>query len=279
MADPLRVACVQLTAGREVDPNLDAAEALIRGAAALGAQLVATPENVTLMEPERAAKFARAEDESRPHALLRFAAMAEELRIWLLAGSLPVKLPDDPVRLANRSYLFDPNGRILARYDKIHMFDVDLDSGESYRESAQFAPGSRMVLAEAPFGRIGLTVCYDLRFPALFRALAQAGARLITVPSAFTVPTGRAHWSILLRARAIETGCFVLAPAQTGRHEGGRETYGHSMIVAPWGEILAEAEDAPGIIIADLDLEQVDAARRRVPSLRHDRDWHAQAGA
>ena len=273
MAEPVRVACLQLSSGREVDPNLAIAEELARAAQAEGAQFIAAPENLTMMEPDRAAKFARAEDEAQPHTLIRMAALAEQLGVWLLAGSMPVKLPNDPRRLANRSFLIDPNGRIAARYDKIHMFDVDLDNGEQYRESAQFAPGDRLALADTPFGRVGLTICYDVRFAALYRTLAQAGARIITVPSAFTVPTGRAHWSVLLRARAIETGCFILAPAQTGEHAGKRQTYGHSMIVGPWGDILAEAGEEVGYIIGDLDLDEVDRARQRVPSLRHDRAW------
>jgi predicted amidohydrolase len=186
-----------------------------------------------------------------------------------LIGSMQIKI--DATACANRSFLFDPQGRVVARYDKIHMFDVDLDGGESYRESRRFRAGDRAVLADTPWGKIGLTVCYDVRFAYLYRALAQAGASFIAVPSAFTVPTGKAHWSTLLRARAIETGCFVFAPAQCGLHAEGRRTYGHSLIVAPWGDVLAEAGEEPGVIHADIDPAKVEEARRMVPALRHDR--------
>jgi predicted amidohydrolase len=272
MAERVKVACIQVTAGPEIGPNLEIVSGLVRAARAAGAQFIATPENVVMMEPRREPKFAKAEDESRPYVIAAFAALARETGAWLLAGSIAVKL-DGEDRLANRSFLFDPAGRIVARYDKIHMFDVDLASGESYRESAQFRPGEAAVIAQTPWGGLGMTVCYDLRFAALYRALAQGGARLITIPAAFTVPTGRAHWEVLIRARAIETGCFILAPAQTGIHEGGRGTYGHSLIVAPWGEILAETGTEPGFITADLELSKIDEARGMVPSLRHDRDW------
>ncbi|HYD99546.1 MAG TPA: carbon-nitrogen hydrolase family protein, partial [Alphaproteobacteria bacterium] len=176
-------------------------------------------------------------------------------------------------RVANRLFVIDPQGEIRARYDKIHMFDVDLAGGESYRESATFRPGEQAVLAQTPWGGLGMTVCYDLRFPHLYRALAQAGARLLAVPAAFTVPTGRAHWHVLLRARAIETGCFVIAPAQTGTHDAGRQTYGHSLIVDPWGEVLADGGGEPGFVTADLDLGRIDEARGMVPALRHDRPF------
>jgi predicted amidohydrolase len=273
MDDRLRVALVQCTAGRDIELNLAQLGALIREAAAGGAQFILTPENAAMLEPERAAKFAKAEDETRPVVLAAFADLARQTGAWLLAGSIAALLPDDPERLANRSVLFDPQGRAVARYDKIHMFDVDLGGGERYRESAQFRPGEAAVLAETPWGRLGMTICYDLRFPALYRALAQAGAGLIAIPSAFTVPTGRAHWEVLLRARAIETGCFVLAPAQTGTHAEGRQTWGHSLIVDPWGEVLADGGDAVGIVAAELDLGRIAEARRKVPSLGHDRAW------
>jgi deaminated glutathione amidase len=203
-------------------------------------------------------------------------ATAADLGIWLAIGSLALKTGDADGRFANRSVLINATGGIVARYDKIHMFDVDLGGPESYRESAAFRPGDRAVVADTPLGRIGLTVCYDLRFPHLHRALAQAGADLILQPAAFTVPTGRAHWQVLLRARAIETGCFVLAAAQTGSHprsvEGPeRQTWGHSLAIGPWGEVLADAGTAPGVTFVDLDMAQVAAARAKVPSLRHDR--------
>jgi predicted amidohydrolase len=274
MAGRVKVACIQTSSGRDPEPNLAAVGDLVRRARDVGAELIMTPETVAMIEPKREPKFAKAEDEARPLAIAAFEALARETGAWLLAGSLAVKCDDDAEgRLANRSYLFDPSGGIVARYDKIHMFDVKLAQGETYRESSQFRPGDRAVLAETPWGPLGMTVCYDMRFPALYRALAQAGARLLSVPSCFTVPTGRAHWHTLLRARAIETGCFVLAPAQTGSHAEGRRTYGHSLIVDPWGEVLADAGEDVGFITADLDLSKIDEARGMVPSLDHDRPW------
>jgi predicted amidohydrolase len=264
-----RAACVQLNAGRDIAPNIAAASALIRAAKAAGADLVLTPENTGMIEPKRALLLEKAKPESEHPAIPAYSALAAKLCIWLLIGSLQIKL--DAETCANRSLLFDPAGDIAARYDKIHMFDVDLAGGESYRESRSFRSGVAAVTADLPWGRLGLTVCYDLRFANLYRALAQAGACFLTVPSAFTVPTGRAHWHVLLRARAIETGCYVLAPAQCGEHAEGRRTFGHSLIVAPWGEIIAEAGDEPGIIYADIDPAKVEEARRMVPALRHDR--------
>jgi predicted amidohydrolase len=272
MAERVTVACIQVSAGREVEPNIASVATLIRRARDSGAEFILTPENVLMLEPKREPKFAKAEDESQPKGIAAFQDLARETGAWLLAGSLAVRVPGED-RLANRSYLFDPSGGIVQRYDKIHMFDVNLANGESYRESTQFRPGDRAVLAETPWGRLGMTVCYDLRFPALYRALAQAGARLISIPSAFTVPTGQAHWHTLLRARAIETGCFVLAPAQTGLHAEGRKTYGHSLIVGPWGEVLADGGEDVGFITAELDLARIDEARGMVPSLQHDRPW------
>jgi predicted amidohydrolase len=276
MLDRVKVACVQVSAGREVAPNLEAVGELIRRARQAGADFILTPENVVMIEPKREQKIERAEDEARPYAIKAFQDLARETGAWLLAGSLAVKPSRhaaEDSRLANRSYLFDPTGGIVARYDKIHMFDVNLASGESYRESSQFRPGGQAVLAETPWGMLGMSVCYDLRFPALYRTLAQAGARMLSIPSAFTVPTGRAHWHTLLRARAIETGCFVLAPAQTGTHAEGRRTYGHSLIVDPWGEILADGGEEVGFITAELDLAKVDEARSKVPSLAQDQPW------
>jgi predicted amidohydrolase len=264
-----RAACVQLTAGREIGPNIQAAADLIRQAHAAGAALVLTPENTGMIEPKRALLLEKARPESDHPALPAFADLAAELGIWLLIGSLQIRL--DAETCANRSLLFDPRGRVAARYDKIHMFDVDLAGGESYRESRGFRSGAAAVTADLPWGRLGMTVCYDLRFAYLYRALAQAGAAFLAVPSAFTVPTGRAHWHVLLRARAIETGCYVLAPAQCGLHAEGRRTYGHSLIVAPWGEIVAEAGEEPGLILADIDPAEVEKARGMVPALRHDR--------
>lgn len=272
MADQVKAACIQVCAGPEVQPNLAATSELIRRARDQGAEFILTPENAVMMEPRRGPKFEKAEREENPYILPVFSELAIETGTWILAGSLAVKIPNEE-RLANRSYLFDPEGRIAARYDKIHMFDVDLANGETYRESSQFRPGDRAVVAETPFGIVGLTVCYDLRFPALHRALAQAGATILTSPAAFTVPTGRAHWHTLLRARAIENTCFVLAPAQTGTHADGRGTYGHSLIIDPWGEILAEADSEPGLITATLDLGRLAETRAMIPSLHHDREW------
>jgi predicted amidohydrolase len=274
MADRIKVACLQISAGREVAPNLQAIGEMARRAVDAGAGFILTPEVSVMLEPKREPKFAKAEDEANPYAIPFFVNLARETGAWLLAGSMAVKLAGEE-RLVNRSYLFAPDGRIAARYDKIHMFDVDLAAGESYRESSQFRPGQETVVVETPFARVGLTICYDLRFPALYRALAQAGAEILTIPSAFAVATGRAHWHTLLRARAIETGCFVLAPAQTGTHAEGRTTYGHSLIVDPWGEVLADAGEEVGFITAELDLARVAEARRMVPSLRHDRPFAA----
>ena len=270
-AGRLRVACVQVTAGADMRANLATVTDYVRQARAAGADLIATPENVSMMVlgRDRILQNARAED-AHP-GLVAFRALAAETGVWLLAGSLTIRL--DATQAANRSFLIAPDGAIAARYDKIHMFDVDLPGGESYRESETFRPGDRAVLAETPWGPVGLTVCYDIRFGYLYRTLAQGGARLVTVPAAFTRQTGEAHWHILLRARAIETGAFVVAPAQTGEHDGGRRTFGHSLIVAPWGEVLADAGTAPGFVLADLDLSEVDRARRAVPALHHDRAY------
>ncbi len=268
----LRAACVQVTSAAEISPNIEVSSALVRDAHAQGAEFVAMPEVVNLCEMRPGQTDGKAQPEASEPALAAYRELAAELNIWLLAGSLVVKLEDDP-RMANRSFLIDPSGGIAAKYDKIHMFDVDLKGGESYRESKKFRPGERAVVAPTPWGPIGMTICYDMRFAYLYRTLAQAGARIITVPAAFTRPTGRAHWHTLLRARAIETGCFVIAAAQCGDHEDGRKTYGHSLIISPWGEILAEAGETPGVIVADLDLEKVDEARSMVPALRHDREF------
>ena len=262
-------ACVQLRAGREVVPNVDLAVDLIEQAADEGAKFVATPENTSLMEAKSTLLFEKAVAEEDDKALAAFRAVSASRKIWTLIGSLPIKVAAD--KLANRSFLIGPDGVVVARYDKIHMFDVDLGGGESYRESKNFRPGAQAVTAELPWGKLGMTVCYDLRFPQLYRVLAEAGASFLTVPSAFTKPTGKAHWHVLLRARAIENGAYVFAPAQEGLHESGRETYGHSLIVAPWGEVIAEAEEGTGFIIAEIDPAKVAEARGRVPSLQHDR--------
>ncbi len=266
-----RAACVQLRSSDDVEENIRTACDLIREAKGQGADFIATPENTTLMAVDGGAKLDKSFSEERDPALPRFRALAEELRIWLLIGSLAIKVSDS--KTANRSFLIDPKGRIAARYDKIFLFDVDLPSGETYRESNTVAGGSTAVVADLPWGKLGLSICYDLRFPQLYRKLAHGGAVMLAVPSAFTETTGKAHWHVLLRARAIENSAFVIAPAQGGTHANGRQTYGHSLIVAPWGEILGEGGTEPGVIVADIDLDAVRSARERVPSLRHDRDF------
>jgi deaminated glutathione amidase len=260
-----------VNAGTELQPNLDAAGDLVRRARDAGAEFITLPENVGWIVQGRAKTMARVKVEAEHPGIPFFADLARETGAWILAGTLGV-LQDDQ-RVANRSYLFNPQGQAVSHYDKIHMFDVDLKDGESYRESATFRPGERAVVAATPWGGVGMTICYDVRFPYLHRALAKAGASIITAPAAFTVPTGRAHWHTLLRARAIETGCFVVAPAQTGTHDEGRQTYGHSLIIAPWGEVLADAGEEVGFITADLDMARVEEARRMVPALGHDRDF------
>jgi len=264
-----RAACVQLRSSDDVGENVRTTSALIREARAQGAEFIATPENTTLMAPDGGAKLAQSFPEADDPALPQFRALAEELGIWLLIGSLAIKVSD--TKTANRSFLIDPKGRISARYDKIHLFDVDLPSGEKYRESNTVAGGDKAVMADTPWGKLGLTICYDMRFPQLYRALAKKGAFALTVPSAFTETTGKAHWHVLLRARAIENGAFVIAPAQGGLHANGRKTYGHSLIVAPWGEILAEAGTDPCVIVADIDPAASIDARTRIPNLQHDR--------
>lgn len=268
----LATACVQMRSGMDVAANVEQATVLIREAAARGARLIATPEMTTLLDRTPGAVFAKSASEADDAALPVFRALAADLGATLLIGSIPVRVRDD--MCANRSLLLGPDGSIVARYDKIHMFDVQLSAGNVYRESLSFQPGDRAVLAQVDEAALGLTVCYDLRFPHLFRDLAKAGAQIIAVPAAFTRITGEAHWHVLLRARAIETGAFILAPAQGGRHQDGRETYGHSLIIGPWGDILAEASGAdPGVIMATLDLDEVAAARGRIPALSHDRDY------
>lgn len=270
MSEALKVGLIQFTATASIEHNIALTEALIREAAAAGAELVTLPEVSNLMQRRRRLANEVVKLEEHDSALLAWRDLAAELGIWLHVGSMVVRLPDDE-RFANRGILIDADGALRARYDKIHMFDVDLEGGESYRESSGFRPGDRAVLVDTPWGGFGMTICYDLRFPHLYRMLAQAGARILAVPAAFTRQTGEAHWHTLLCARAIETGCFVMAAAQTGDHEDGRKTYGHSLVVAPWGEILADGGETPGVVLADLDLEQVEYARGKVPSLSHDR--------
>lgn len=266
-----RAACVQLRSSDDVVENIRTASALIREAKEKGAHLVATPENTTLMALDGGAKLERSFAEADDPALRAFRLLAEQLGIWLLIGSLAIKVGE--TKTANRSFLVDPRGKVAARYDKIHLFDVDLPSGEKYRESNTVSGGDRAVAPDVPWGRLGLSICYDLRFPHLYRCLAKAGAFAFTVPSAFTETTGKAHWHVLLRARAIENGAFVIAPAQGGCHANGRQTYGHSLIVGPWGDILAEAGMEPCVVTAEIDPEQARDARARIPSLLHDRGF------
>ena len=267
----IRVACVQMRSGTEVGQNIAEASALIRQAAADGAELIATPEMTTLLDRRAGAAWEKSTTEAADPGLSAFRALAQELRVTLLIGSLAIRAEEG--KCANRSFLIGPDGKIVARYDKIHMFDVQLNAGNVYRESDSYAPGGEAVVASLPAARLGLTVCYDVRFPDLFRQLAVSGAQIIAVPAAFTKITGEAHWHTLLRARAIETGCFVIAPAQGGKHEDGRETFGHSLIIDPWGEVLAEGGVDPGVIAATLDLSKVDEVRGKIPSLQHKRPF------
>ncbi|MEP3072231.1 carbon-nitrogen hydrolase family protein [Maricaulis sp.] len=267
----LDIALVQMRSGIDPEANIKDAIRLIRDAAATGAQLVATPETTHLVQKNAAEAFKVLHAPETEPALPAFSALARELGITLLIGSLAVRTPDG--RAANRSFLFGPDGALLATYDKAHMFDVGLGKGETYRESDNYAPGDRLVVADTAGARLGLSICYDVRFAYLYRRLAKAGAQILTVPAAFTRPTGRAHWEVLLRARAIETGSYVIAPAQSGLHEDGRKTWGHSMIIGPWGEVVAVRKDAePGVLSARIDLDKVAEARRRIPALEHDRD-------
>ncbi|MCX7287034.1 MAG: carbon-nitrogen hydrolase family protein [Rhodobacterales bacterium] len=274
---PLRVGLVQLTVTDDPAVNLRVTVDGVRRAVAGGAGFVLTPELTNGLSSSRAHQRQVFRHEDQDETLATLQDEAKAAGIWLLIGSLGVLTHDADGRFANRSFLIAPDGSIAARYDKIHMFDVNVSETEIYRESEGYRPGTRAVLAETPFGRVGMTVCYYLRFPALFRRLAQAGADILTVPAAFNHITGAAHWEVLLRARAIETGCFVLAPAQTGFHPEavgkGRRTHGHSLAVAPWGEVLADAGTDPGVMLVDLDLSRVGEARKRVPSLTHDRGF------
>jgi predicted amidohydrolase len=278
MSAGFTAACIQFTAGPDPEPNLREVSALIRQARAAGADLIMTPEVSNFIESGRRRRE-KARREGDDLFLVSMRELARETGAWVLVGSLVIDPAGEPgseageERLANRSFLIDAAGGIVARYDKIHMFDIDLPGGESYRESNAYRPGGRTVVAETPWGRLGMSVCYDVRFPHLYRALAQAGADFLTVPSVFTVPTGRAHWHVLQRARAIENGCFVFAPAQCGEHTGGRRSYGHSLIVDPWGEVLADGGEGTGIITAQIEPERIAKARGMVPSIRHDRGF------
>jgi len=267
----MKCALVQMRSSRDPARNLKDAEGLVRTAAATGASYVLTPEITNVFEPDKDRLRTIIQTEKDDPVVRRFSNLAKELRIHLHAGSVAVKADDG--RIANRSLVFAPDGGIIARYDKIHLFDIDLPNGESYRESATYAPGNVAVTADLPGARLGLCICYDVRFPRLANAYANAGAQVLTYPAAFTVPTGEAHWHVLLRARAIETGSFVLAAAQGGEHDGGKATYGHSLAISPWGEILAEAGTDPCVITAEIDPEQSKLARQRIPALRNARDF------
>ena len=269
----LRVALIQTRTPASPAAGFAHVEPLIREAAAGGAKLILTPEGTNVLIQDRARREAVLATQDEDVAVLRLRDLARELGVWLLIGSAIVRSGHEgDARAANRSLLVDDGGEVVAAYDKLHVFDVDLPTGERWRESAAIRPGDAAVVADTPWGRLGLTICYDIRFPQLYRALAKAGAGMISVPAAFTVPTGEAHWETLLRARAIETGCWILAPAQGGLHEDGRRTWGRSTVVAPWGEVAAKLDhDEPGVLFATLDLEAVDRARAAVPQLTHDR--------
>ena len=278
MSTSFTAACVQFTAGPDPDPNLRVVSDLIRRARDAGADFIMTPEATNFIESgRRRREKARAEADDPFLAGMR--TLARETGAWLLIGSLVIDPSGEPgaaageARLANRSFLVEPGGEIVGRYDKIHMFDIDLPGGESYRESNAYRPGDGTVVVETPWGRLGMSVCYDVRFPRLYRVLAQAGADFLTIPSVFTVPTGSAHWHVLLRSRAIENGCFAFAPAQWGEHTGGRRSYGHSLIVDPWGTVLADAGEGVGIVSARIEVARIAEVRRMVPSLQHDRPF------
>ena len=271
MTGVLRLACVQLCTGNDMARNIADAEDLVREAADAGADLVSLPECAALIEPDRAAFHRKVGPEAEHPALSVFSSLARELGIWIHVGSLAVRCGDGAI--ANRTYLIDVGGHVVARYDKIHMFDVDLANGETFRESDSYRPGTRAVFADLPWGRLGLTICYDVRFPALYGHLARCGALFIAVPSAFTRRTGSVHWEVLLRARAIETGSWIFAAAQCGNHGGGRESYGHSLIVDPWGQVLADGGEDVGVIVADIDPARTAEARKAIPALANTRDF------
>ena len=276
-AQKFRAACLQLNAGNDLEANLSTLQVMLRQAAQQGAHFALTPEYALMLDGSGRAMRERALDADGGAPLRELKTLARELGIWVLIGSLTVRIDEN--RMANRSILLSSEGRVVATYDKIHMFDATLPDGKTIRESSAYLPGEHAVIADTPWGKIGLTVCYDLRFPGLFRALAQAGASFISVPSSFQRQTGRDHWHALTRARAIENGCFILAPAMCGDHPGNRQTYGHSMIVDPWGTVIAEAGEETGIVYADIDPDRVAAVRSMLPSLQHDRPYSAPATA
>ena len=269
MSEAFKVACIQTNSERDVAPNIEAVSGLVRQAHDQGADFILLPESVNMMEPKGRnvrEKIAYEEDDV---FLADSQKLAKDLGVWILLGSLLVRISDE--QAANRSILINSNGDVVTRYDKIHMFDVDVGDGQSYRESKLYRPGESVIVTDTPWGSLGLTICYDVRFPYLYRALAHQGALFITVPAAFTRVTGEAHWHVLLRARAIENGCFIFAPAQTGDHAEGRQTFGHSLIIDPWGTVLVDGGTDVGFVMAEIDPAQVAKARGKIPSLTHDR--------
>lgn len=275
----LKLGLIQFSASDQPGENLQTVLQMIRDAHAQGAEFILTPEATNCISTDQQHQRSEFYHQNDDPSLKAYQKIAAELGTWLLIGSLLILSNDPDGRFANRCFLIGPDGEIFAQYDKIHMFDVALSKAENFRESNGYRPGDKAVIAACNFGTVGITICYDLRFPNLFRILAQAGAQIITVPAAFTQTTGAAHWHVLLRARAIETGCYILAPAQTGTHKASvgkeRQTYGHSLVVDPWGQIIADASTDVGITIVEIDLEQVEDARRRIPSLQHDRNYQA----
>jgi len=273
MTISFKAAMVQTCTGIDLTTNIDITSRFVRQAASDGAIYIQTPEVTTLIETKGKDQFDKSQpDDDSNIALCAFRSLAAELKIWLHIGSMSVRQSHN--KLANRAFLFNPDGEIIARYDKIHMFDVNVDDTNSFQESRRYDAGEQAVLAALPWGNLGITICYDMRFPHLYRALAQAGAHFLAIPSAFTIPTGQAHWHTLLRARAIENGCFVMAAAQAGDHASGRKSYGHSLIISPWGEILAEMDGLQeGFICADIEADLVQRARKRVASLNNDRNY------
>jgi predicted amidohydrolase len=267
----IRAACIQMCSSTDVEINIKSAVSLITEAAKQGAELIITPEMTTLLEHNSERLFEKVKTEDEDISLAIFSKLAAELHVDLVIGSIPIKVSTQ--KCANRSYFITRNGKIAAHYDKLHMFDIQLAAREVYKESKNFQAGEKAAIIETEAYNLGLSICYDLRFPELFRDLALNGAEIISAPAAFTVSTGKVHWHTLLRARAIETGCFILAAAQNGSHEDGRETYGHSLIVNPWGEVIAEKESGTGFIMAELDLALVEDARNKIPSLKHRRNY------
>lgn len=278
MSQTFTVACVQTTAGPDVKTNIINASALVRDAHNSGATLIVLPEVTNVIDMDRSALAEKLSAEADDISLVAFCTLAAELKVWLLVGSLGLKHEtalnaEGKPKFANRSFLIGDDGVVRNRYTKIHLFDVDLGADETYQESKSYEPGNETVVADTPWGKLGMTICYDIRFPHLYRKLAQAGAKFLSIPAAFARPSGKAHWHVLMRARAIENGCYVFAAAQCGEHGGGRTTYGHSLIVDPWGEILADGGMETGFVLAEIDTSLVDEARRKIPSLTQDRDY------